>query len=262
MERVGEGIMEGPDDVTVGPDARAAAAAGGRGDDRAPDRGPLIVYASRTHSQLAQVIRELRATRYRPRMAIMGSRQQMCVHKDVRALAGAAQNAACKARTQSRSCAHHNELEHFRRREPNFGHDDPVDIEDLVKLGERGVVGGGCGPCPYFLSLDMYKEADIVFMPYNYVVDPAMRDVLGDRLDGAIVLFDEAHNIESVCSDAAGFDIPASHLAQAIDEAQQAFEAACRAEERAGVEGDHALLGGGSHEITVPGGSLLVWVRD
>ncbi|ACO67649.1 predicted protein, partial [Micromonas commoda] len=214
----------GPDDVTVGPDARAAAAA--RGDDRAPDRGPLIVYASRTHSQLAQVIRELRATRYRPRMAIMGSRQQMCVHKDVRVLAGAAQNAACKARTQSRSCAHHNELEHFRRREPNFGRDDPVDIEDLVKLGERGVVGGGCGPCPYFMSLDMYKEADIVFMPYNYVVDPAMRDVLGDRLDGAIVLFDEAHNIESVCSDAAGFDIPASHLAQAINEAQEAFEAA------------------------------------
>ena len=241
MERVGEGIMEGPDDVTVGPDARAAAAA--RGDDRAPDRGPLIVYASRTHSQLAQVIRELRATRYRPRMAIMGSRQQMCVHKDVRALAGAAQNAACKARTQSRSCAHHNELEHFRRREPNFGRDDPVDIEDLVKLGERGVVGGGCGPCPYFLSLDMYKEADIVFMPYNYVIDPAMRDVLGDRLDGAIVLFDEAHNIESVCSDAAGFDIPASHLAQAINEAQEAFEAACMAEERAGGEGDREAAG-------------------
>ncbi len=242
MERVGEGIMEGPDDVTAGPDARAAAAAG-RGDDRAPDRGPLIVYASRTHSQLAQVIRELRATRYRPRMAIMGSRQQMCVHKDVRALAGAAQNAACKSRTQSRSCAHHNELEHFRRRQPNYGRDDPVDIEDLVKLGERGVVGGGCGPCPYFLSLDMYKEADIVFMPYNYVIDPAMRDVLGDGLDGAVVLFDEAHNIESACSDAAGFDIPASHLAQAIDEAQQAFEAACMAEERAGGEGDREAAG-------------------
>ena len=240
MERVGEGIMEGSGDVTVGPDARAAA---GRGDDRAPDRGPLIVYASRTHSQLAQVIRELRATRYRPRMAIMGSRQQMCVHKDVRALAGAAQNAACKARTQSRSCAHHNELEHFRRREPDFGKNDPVDIEDLVKLGERGVVGGGCGPCPYFLSLDMYKEADIVFMPYNYVIDPSMRDVLGERLDGAVVIFDEAHNIESVCSDAAGFDLPASHLAQAINEAQEAFEAACMAEERAGGEGDREAAG-------------------
>ena len=56
-------------------------------------------------------------------------------------------------------------------------------------------MGGGCGPCPYFLSLDMYKKADIVFMPYNYVIDPGMRDVLGDRLKDAVVLLDEAHNI-------------------------------------------------------------------
>ena len=67
--------------------------------------------------------------------------------------------------------------------------------QDLVRLGERGRVGGGCGPCPYFLSLDMYKKADIVFMPYNYVIDPGMRDVLGDRLKDAVVLLDEAHNI-------------------------------------------------------------------
>ena len=73
--------------------------------------------------------------------------------------------------------------------------DEPVDVEDLVRLGERGRVGGGCGPCPYFLSLDMYKKADIVFMPYNYVIDPGMRDVLGDRLKDAVVLLDEAHNI-------------------------------------------------------------------
>ena len=65
----------------------------------------------------------------------------------------------------------------------------------MVRLGERGRVGGGCGPCPYFLSLDMYKKADIVFMPYNYVIDPGMRDVLGDRLKDAVVLLDEAHNI-------------------------------------------------------------------
>ena len=196
MERVGGGSWRDP---TTSPSAPtrapppppAAAAMTGRPTEAAHRR--LAPF------RLAQVIRELRATRYRPRMAIMGSRQQMCVHKYVRALAGAAQNAACKARTQSRSCAHHNELEHFRRRQPDYGRDDPVDIEDLVKLGERGVVGGGCGPCPYFLSLDMYQQADIVFMPYNYVIDPAMRDVLGDRLDGAVVIFDEAHNIESVC---------------------------------------------------------------
>jgi regulator of telomere elongation helicase 1 len=35
-----------------------------------------IVYASRTHTQLAQVIKELKRTTYRPRMAVIGSRGQ------------------------------------------------------------------------------------------------------------------------------------------------------------------------------------------
>ena len=42
------------------------------------------------------------------------------------------------------------------------------------------------------------------------------------------------HFTESVCSDAASFDLPAAHLAQAINEAQEAFEAASMEEERSG----------------------------
>jgi Rad3-related DNA helicase len=77
MEKVGAGVMSGPD---ADLDAGAGAGAG----NAAHERRPLIIYASRTHSQLAQVIRELKSTKYRPRMAVIGSRQQMCVHKDVR----------------------------------------------------------------------------------------------------------------------------------------------------------------------------------
>ena len=84
-----------------------------RGGGGPAGRGPVIIYASRTHSQLTQVIRELRATRYRPRMAVIGSRQQMCVHKDVSTLTGVAQNTACKSKTDARACAHHNEVDHF-----------------------------------------------------------------------------------------------------------------------------------------------------
>ena len=93
-----------------------------------------------------------------------------------------------------------------------------MDIEDLVKLGERGRVGGGCGPCPYYLALDMQERADIIFMPYNYLIDPRLRDQMGSKIPwkDAVLLFDEAHNIESVCADAASFDVSAAHLAAAV----------------------------------------------
>ena len=74
-----------------------------------------------------------------------------------------------------------------------------MDIEDLVKLGERGRVGGGCGPCPYYLALDMQERADIIFMPYNYLIDPRLRDQMGSKIPwkDAVLLFDEAHNMRA-----------------------------------------------------------------
>ena len=44
---------------------------------------PAIIYASRTHSQLSQVARELKATTYRPKLSLLGSREQLCVHHEV-----------------------------------------------------------------------------------------------------------------------------------------------------------------------------------
>jgi hypothetical protein len=193
----------------------------------------VIIYASRTHSQLAQVIKELKATKYRPRMAVLGSRTQMCVHKEVRRLTGVAQQTACRQKTESRTCAHYNETDRFLRSDPEYGKREPVDIEDLVKLGEKGKVGGGCGPCPYFMSQDMAARADIVFAPYNYLIDPKLRETFGNRVrwNDAVLLFDEAHNVEGACAEAASFELPAANLAAAVREAQEAFELAAAEEE-------------------------------
>ena len=53
------------------------------------------------------------------------------------------------------------------------------------------------------------------------------------------------HFTESVCSDAASFDLPAAHLAQAINEAQEAFEAASMEEERSGGDVEATREAGG-----------------
>jgi hypothetical protein len=41
---------------------------------------PRIIYTSRTHSQLAQVQKELMNTAYNPRSVVMGSRDHFCIH--------------------------------------------------------------------------------------------------------------------------------------------------------------------------------------
>lgn len=48
-----------------------------------PPRPPKIYFCSRTHSQLDQLVAELKTTHYRPVMSILGSRQQYCIHPEV-----------------------------------------------------------------------------------------------------------------------------------------------------------------------------------
>ena len=47
---------------------------------------PQIIYCSRTHSQLQQVQRELRATVYDPRTVLLASRDNLCIHPTIREL--------------------------------------------------------------------------------------------------------------------------------------------------------------------------------
>jgi len=50
---------------------------------KAKDYKPVkILYSSRTHSQIKQVIKELKQTCYRPITCILGSRDQLCIKTD------------------------------------------------------------------------------------------------------------------------------------------------------------------------------------
>jgi Fanconi anemia group J protein len=52
--------------------------------------------------------------------------------------------------------------------------------------------------CPYFTARELARESDIVFCPYTYLIDPAIRAAMGVQIEGNILIFDEAHNIEDV----------------------------------------------------------------
>lgn len=84
------------------------------------------------------------------------------------------------------------------------------DIEDLERAGRIT----DC--CPYYMSKSIVIRADIVFMPYNYLFDPKIRFANKFNLRNAIVILDEAHNVESMCEDAAGTLITSTKIGIAL----------------------------------------------
>lgn len=181
---------------------------------------PPIIYTSRTHSQLRQVIQELKRTTYRPKMVILGSREQLCIHNEVSLLRGRAQTNACRSlcrRREKKHCGHYSRVADFMKSNPCLG-DEPLDIEDLVNIGRSS------GPCPYYVSRELHKNVDILFAPYNYLIDRGNRKSLSLDWTNSILIFDEAHNLESLCADAASFDLPSGLLTTCISEAKNCID--------------------------------------
>ncbi|KAM9065973.1 regulator of telomere elongation helicase 1 isoform X4 [Sarcophilus harrisii] len=178
---------------------------------------PKIIYASRTHSQLSQVISELRSTTYRPKVCVLGSREQLCINPEVRKIeSNHIQIHVCRKKVSTHSCHFYNNVEEKSTEKELV---TPIlDIEDLVKGGNRHKV------CPYYLSRTLKQQADIIFMPYNYLLDSKTRRAHNIDLKGTVVIFDEAHNVEKVCEESASFDLTPFDLASGLDAINQVLE--------------------------------------
>ncbi|KAG9331200.1 hypothetical protein JZ751_019914 [Albula glossodonta] len=192
---------------------------------------PKIIYASRTHSQLTQVISELKNTSYRPKVCVLGSREQMCINPEVmRQESNHIKVHMCRAKVSTRSCVFYNNVEE-KSSDKDIAN-SILDIEDLVKYGNKERV------CPYYLSRSIKQQADIIFMPYNYLLDPKSRRAHNIELKGAVVIFDEAHNVERMCEESTSFDLTPYDLASSIDVVDKLLLEQARDTERGEVTAD------------------------
>uniref|UniRef100_A0A8C1WRL6 Regulator of telomere elongation helicase 1 n=1 Tax=Cyprinus carpio TaxID=7962 RepID=A0A8C1WRL6_CYPCA len=169
---------------------------------------PKIIYASRTHSQLTQVISELKNTSYRPKICVLGSREQLCINQEVmRHESNHIKVHMCRAKVSSRTCVFYNNVDEKSTDKEIMN--SILDVEDLVKTGKK--------VCPYYLSRTLKQHADVIFMPYNYLLDPKSRRAHNIELKGAVVIFDEAHNVEKMCEESTSFDLTPYDLISAIE---------------------------------------------
>lgn len=202
------------------------------------NRVPTIIYASRTHSQLSQVVRELRNTRYRPRHAILGSRDHMCIHPKVNPTIAKAKssvnsndvksscdvNHGCNKLNKERKCLYRNNLDDTSGKgggSSSFGHEQQIlDMEDLVVMGKERKI------CPFYHTRSLVKDAEIIFVPYNYLFDPDARTTTLAEVDfaNAVLIFDEAHNLEEFASESSSFDLTSADIAGCVGEVQRALQ--------------------------------------
>jgi regulator of telomere elongation helicase 1 len=193
-------------------------------------RVPTIIYASRTHSQLSQVVRELRNTRYRPKHAVLGSREQMCVNPKVKKPDGSSKssdiNHDCSCLAKEQRCKFKNKLEGFKAPSNEsssqsawHGTQPVMDMEDLVSMGKTHNV------CPFYYTRNQVEDAELVLVPYNYLFDKDSRTTtLADiPWDNAVLIFDEAHNLESFASESASFDFSSKDIAGCMSEIDKAL---------------------------------------
>ncbi|KAI9183992.1 hypothetical protein H9P43_003045 [Blastocladiella emersonii ATCC 22665] len=177
-----------------------------REDEEGPS-APRIYYSSRTHSQLSQVVKELKRAGYNVRSAVIGSRDHLCLVDEVRKLpTSAAQARMCRRKVTTRSCAHYNATDRMKTDEGIY------DIEEVVQYAQDRRA------CPFFVSRNSIKAADIIFLPYNYLIDPVNRKQQNLDLSDGIIIFDEAHNLESSCTDAVSVEFNEADLTACLDE--------------------------------------------
>lgn len=85
------------------------------------------------------------------------------------------------------------------------------DIEDACAFDRASKL------CPYFGLKYLQKDADIINCPYNYLLDPSVRQMMNIKLDDAVIVFDEGHNIEDICRDSASFRIDTVEIGRLIE---------------------------------------------
>ncbi|EEQ82054.1 hypothetical protein NCER_101303 [Vairimorpha ceranae BRL01] len=80
-------------------------------------------------------------------------------------------------------------------------------LDKLINIGKSK------GICPYYMIRNGLGMCDCIIYTYNYLIDPKIYGIVSKDLgENCIIIFDEAHNIDSHCIEALTFEIKRNTL--------------------------------------------------
>ena len=78
--------------------------------------------------------------------------------------------------------------------------------------------------CPYYMMKNRLQSADLIIVPYQYVVDENLGKQAGLDLTDAVLIFDEGHNLSRVCEEMGDFEVSTGLLATCEQLQPEMFE--------------------------------------
>ncbi|KAF8822603.1 putative helicase [Cardiosporidium cionae] len=171
---------------------------------------PQIFICSRTQSQLAQYVEEIKKTKFASTASVvcLGSRQHLCVNSAIRkqAIRPSYLNELCRLANEKGKCSYRGNASVI----TDLALSEPTQIEQLVKFGSTKTLNS----CPYFGLREAAKEADVLLLPYNCVLSENTLTHLNLNVTGNVIIFDEAHNLMAAINTAGSAIVTLSQLHQ------------------------------------------------
>lgn len=183
--------------------------------------GRRIIWAVRTGTETDRPIEELKVVNRLTGKNVFGisfrGKKDMCLlYRDLR-LKGDLEHEditfLCRAHKDD--CIY---LENFNSQPFSFNElgDAPQLYSEILKYCEEKSI------CPYKLQSTLISSADVVALNYNYIINEAISWALRRKINykNSILVVDEAHNLQNVCSNLNSDKITLGTVRQAIKEIQ------------------------------------------
>jgi regulator of telomere elongation helicase 1 len=152
--------------------------------------GHKIVYATRTHEQVRQVLLEVerinKISETKFKAVNLASRQHLCLNYKCRKLSAVEAFEACRILRGAGECSYKAEVKSFPQLPP------VLSIARLQRKGESE------GVCPYFFARKVAADCEVIVAPYQYVFNKHVRSMVKLDLSDKVLIFDEAHNADQV----------------------------------------------------------------
>lgn len=196
-----------------------------------------IIICSRTHTQITQLISQLKKTIYTPKVSILGSRKLTCLNPNVYKFNDI--NTLCKESIKKNACRWFlrketvvksisksrddnltgNKIINKDNKKENItlvnmitSNKNIFDIESFISYSKK------CTSCPYYALRSLSDTCDILFIPYNYLIDPVIRRSMDINTSNSIIIIDEAHNLDDICRNSGSIKINYFHLSSITKE--------------------------------------------